>query len=99
MKTTLQEIRGYLADPARWTKGATARDKNGVSTSSQNPSAICHCIFGAVLKFKRFPENRPVLSHLNALAPGRKVIKFNDDPRTTHADVLAFLDLAIEKAV
>lgn len=40
-----------IEDPARWTTGANARDRYGMSTFSPlDPSAVCWCASGALIR-------------------------------------------------
>ena len=47
----------------------------------------------------RLPENAPALARLRFFSARQRLILFNDSPQTTHADVLAVLDRAIDHAV
>ena len=40
--------KALIGDPARWTRGALARDKAGVSVQTFSPEAVCWCAVGAV---------------------------------------------------
>jgi hypothetical protein len=98
----LRRIRERLSDPARWTKRASAKMANGISCDFNNADAVCWCLTGAAHYEMPGREN----SRLRRFAyrelipgpdPAHNVITFNDNPDTTHADVLAKIDGAIER--
>lgn len=41
----------YLTGPEKWTQGTFARDADGNMVSLQDPSAVCYCLGGLVVKF------------------------------------------------
>jgi hypothetical protein len=61
----------------------------------ENEDAVCFCVSGALLH----ADSRP-WKPFDALTVvvKRNIIQFNDDPATTHADVLAAFDRAIALA-
>lgn len=99
MITDLQATRDLLADPAHWTKGAYARDAIGGDVSPRDPKATCFCMRGALDKITDYSFGRIFnVKLISRRANGRSMIDFNDDPTTTHADVLSYLDKAIAYA-
>lgn len=107
MTTTIEILvaaRALLADPARWTKGESARDLRGKEVPPNYPSAVCWCMTGALNKVVRSPcmwfKSEAVLSAAELLETtvASEITSFNDNPATTHADVLRALDAAIERA-
>lgn len=85
-----------LADPKRWTKGANARDKRGVEVNTHSPNAVCWCSSGATkriysdnLAFVRF-RLRTAIGNLSASS----ILEFNDNPKTTHKQVMAVVKKA-----
>lgn len=97
----LTQARDLISDPARWTRGVYARDAEGRETASRSESAVCWCVHGAIRKVTG--------SVYDTLFSGRyaqaalpegysEVHEFNDDPKTTHSDVLALFDRAIKLA-
>lgn len=95
----LVAARELLSDEKRWTRYDLAHDVDGVEIGPRSENAVCWCVMGAVHKFS--PGVAPgVGGALNLVhnAVGGPIPEFNDDPETTHADVLRVLDVAIEKA-
>lgn len=93
--------RDRIADPVRWTRGALMRD-----ATDDGPAAMCargaiFCGFSATAReiyaaaddalFRRLPMRFQTMR--DARFAG--VPSFNNDPSTTHADVLALFDRAI----
>lgn len=97
----LVAARELLSDEKRWTKGAGARDVRGKEVRSRHPPAVCWCMAGALNKVIEVPwppeALMSVIDLLQTMISGG-IIAFNDNPATTHADVLRALDAAIEKA-
>lgn len=86
---TLRKARDWLSDPAHWTKCSTG--------SHGGPT----CAIGAIERFNRGSWWGRATWLLSAQLPPMKgtcIINFNDDPSTTHADVLALFDRAIAAA-
>lgn len=95
--TALEELRAARAlidTPEKWTQGAYALDANGKSTDPKSDVAVCFCISGA---FWRIDWDKGAPDGFSAFkrAAGRYPVDFNDDPGTTHADILAAFDKAI----
>jgi hypothetical protein len=44
----LVRARERITDPAHWTQGVSARDKNGVDTIPDFSAAVCWCAIGAL---------------------------------------------------
>jgi hypothetical protein len=106
VKETLVAARAVIEDPARWNKnGLYAADERGESAPVGSERAVCFCIFGAIAKAEGMHEGFQYSS-----APGAyvkqavrdvselEVTEYNDARSTTHADVLAVFDRAIEAA-
>jgi hypothetical protein len=47
----------------------------------------------------RLPEKAPIWARIRFFPARQRLILFNDSPQTTHADVVALLDRAIDHAV
>ena len=102
---TLKKVRDRIADPARWTKGAIAR--NGITAPlsyAWHEDAEAWCIVGAI--HKEANDVDPDVGCRNLLANkvagairksngGIDLVNLNDDSRTTHADILHAVDQAI----
>lgn len=103
----LSATRNLLSDPGHWTKNAFARDAYGVRLhNGYDDEATCWCAAGAAEHFVGPGDagwrlaNRVIEIMRDALPSEwrRSLGRFNDDPSTTHADILAVLDRAIELA-
>lgn len=92
-----------LETPERWTRGAIARNKNGVSTSTRKEQT-CWCLLGALEYacelarekgvYASYSENLGVLkSTLRKHTRGfeHDVGRWNDNPENTYEDVRAVL--------
>lgn len=100
--TTAIEIlvaaRELLSDEKRWTKEYYARDAAGEGVNPSSKRAVCWCLVGAMRKSPIGKLHQEVgLDLIHSVVDGH-IAGFNDDPNTTHADVLRVLDAAIEKA-
>lgn len=106
MKTKLQNICAYLADPKRWTQQTLARNSLGTPVPYDADNAECHCLMGAIAReTSDIEERRAIELALEAALPNpvfkscfSPMAAFNDDPATDHARVLTLLDAAIQEA-
>ena len=98
-KQALIAMRELLSDPKRWTKGANARNAAGQSTCAGNSDAKCWCLAGAAIRTGNYEG---CMRAIKKLTPDDRhldgAVLFNDDPTTTHSDILRVLDAAIEGA-
>ena len=102
---TLRAARGMrdlLADPERWCKRAAALDSGGGMAIPESPRACRWCLVGAMwkvihdLKSGAYFKLRQAL--LSRLPAGIQALgEFNDNPMTTHRDVLSLLDRVIRE--
>lgn len=104
---TLRAARALIADPARWCRGTEARDAQGFAVPGVSSVATCWCAIGAVRSAAggyQWADAAYCLARaLHPDAPNGfaaehgigEVESHNDDPETTHADVLAMFDTAI----
>ena len=106
IKTILKAAREILQDEKRWTKGYFARTAAGDRVESCNKAAVCYCAMGAIDKAAvearepRFGVGDDAIDALAKFLPDghqKSVASFNDNPKTTHAEVLALFDQAIAK--
>ena len=103
----LRAARRLLTPEGAWTRGAMARDKDGRPVSHTDRKAVCWSIYGALLCVAPVIANRErylacaalheqMPARLRALSMFSDAFPiFNEDPHTTHADVLALFDRAI----
>jgi hypothetical protein len=97
----LERVRALIEDPRRWTKGHDARDANGERCDAVNVRATCWCIVGAAIhvgavSFRRYGKSRGFYDLAQSLGVSGLLSNFNDSH--THAEVLALLTRAIERA-
>lgn len=100
-------VRIVLKTPESWTKNAFARNKLGKPVPFDAPDAVCHCLSGASLLVRQyFPPEESFNEAFTKTASsmGRTASKdsawvpaFNDDPSTTHEDVIVILDEMIRR--
>lgn len=96
-----------LSDPACWTKGEFARDKNGVAVNEYSPDAVCWCQHGVIYKVVNdirfsqvvnWSQMRILKDNIASTLGFHHAVAFNDYPATTHADLMDFYDKCIERA-
>lgn len=97
----LIKARELISDPERWTQGVNARNRAGGLTSPENDAAVCWCGIGALCRVAGDDDlhwaKAVVFLHKTAREAGFKDFPdFNDT--STHAEVLAAFDRAIEAA-
>lgn len=106
-RTALLQVRALLAEPERWCKCSPACDAIGGGVNPVDPTACRWCLDGAIqfvvgddpeLLAKVRTIIHPVARRLYPYRRGFSHMGVNDDPATTHADILAVLDAAIEEA-
>lgn len=89
-------VRERLSSETHWTKKATARDDTGVVCPINSVKATCWCLASACAiegvseLFAKAHFREPIFAD-----PVAEIIAFNDDPQTTHKDVLKALDRVI----
>lgn len=104
MKTTkeiLIEAKNKISDPKKWTKRAYARDVDGSHVGAGEPEAVCWCSVGAIdaVLWQQDDESgafNKAFAVLLAQTSENCIIKMND--QSSHADVMAAFDAAIEAA-
>jgi hypothetical protein len=101
--TVLALARDLLSDEGRWVKGWYAVDARGRDADPCASRARRWCAAGALYRVvdgaaiaARGRATAEARGLLMRACPERYVEKFNDAPTTTHADVLALFDRAIE---
>lgn len=101
VKETLIAARKLIEKPENWTKGAHARDSEGVDVWPDDSSSVCFCASGAVRlassgsALELFIGQKMLEECLPPSLGYDQIPSFNDAPETTHADVLALFDRAI----
>ena len=87
----LEAVYRLIEDEKRWTQDASARDEQGNFVDSRHPNAVSWCLRGAC--WKAIADFDGCLTDQLDVP---SVINFNDSH--THAEVLALLTSAIERA-
>ena len=106
IKQILTEARALIEKG--WTQGKLAKNVWGHQVRYDDPDACAFCSLGALRKavHKINPDLYPKLRHQLALAIGEdpsagseyyQVVRFNDAPGRTQAEVLAMFDKAINE--
>lgn len=88
------KISDILTDESKWTKKTFARNNSGHRVKATDPNAVRFCLFGAADRASQIdPANNQIhlLSMAEAELGGKSISEFNDDPKTTFADIQAFL--------
>ena len=92
----LKAARERISTPDRWTKGAFARSRDGNEVHFTSSSASCWCAMGA-LGIEAPSCYAPSLSKSIPKDSGAFTLaQYNDRPATTHEDIMALFDRAIE---
>lgn len=104
---TIIDARELISDPKKWTKGTDARNEKGDSVPSNAKDAVCFCMNGALARVRpRLQDIGDIVKarneiNLTLIGPEKDLSKnftdFNDNPGTTHADVLHVMDRTIER--
>ena len=97
----LKAARALIDTPEKWTKGAYGRTADHSPTSYRDPRAVCHCMLGALRSIGPadwLRQEELVEDVMTGYGHHSHIPTFNDAPTTTHADVLAVFDMAIERA-
>ena len=92
----LARARELIADERRWCRRSFARSWLNVPVPAHSAAARRYCALGAIMQAGR-KLGLPVEQARNALEwqTARPVQDWNDDPRRTHAEVIAAFDGAI----
>lgn len=95
---TLRKAKALISKPVNW-------NKDGEWYKGGNPNSNCMCAYGAVMRvtgnFTEWPSKEDYSQPLEDAAMmlfDREVIDVNDHPDTTHDDIMALFDRAIELA-
>ena len=103
----LKKSRSLISKEESWTKKHYAQDLNGKRVRENSEHAVCWCSVGALsLKVTEIVKSSTHADKvfdgcLNLLVNGGNhsdLSAYNDDPVTTHGDILSLFDKAIEKS-
>ena len=98
----LIKAKEVISKPENWTKGEFARLEDGTACNLRRSDAKCFCTLGAIIKIadKERYSNRDKIDAVAEIAKFspdyRCVPDWNDSEMTTHANVMAAFDKAIE---
>lgn len=102
----LDAVRDVLANPERWARRELAYNRLGEPVEPREPEATCWCLQGAI---NRVTDNRTAqnIAHHELrktlfergthLAIPSAAVEFNDNPNTTHVDILQLIDDTIAR--
>lgn len=102
---SLRKIKELFSDPERWIKYAFAKDKNYNITKPLSEDAYCFCLTGAIdyickdtddIYYQGHSYLRLIFSITVGKEYGNSIINWNDNPNTTHNDLLNLIDKTIE---
>ena len=80
-----------------WTKDAPARKENGRFTYATDVEACAWCATGSLMAAENtISPNQDCLRLLKDICD-TDLVSFNDDPNTTHSNVIAAFDEAIKR--
>lgn len=95
----LKAVRARLDRPEALCKGAFARNARGSGVSANDKDAVAWDLAGAVYaeRGKRASGDVETLATALRFKDAFAMSRWQDDPTTTHADIIARLDEAIER--
>lgn len=106
MQTIAKRMLELLKDKNKWTKDEMAKDNEDNAVSPYSNEATSFCLVGALWHVCEKDENE-ILEEKKMFAALRKYPKtehvfledFNDDEKTKHRDILAFLHYCIKEGL
>lgn len=100
----LKEARETISKPENWVQGSFACDDEGALVDPRSKKARCFCAMGALQKhtLSQYPQLEIAFAAarrlIKALPDGwHFVTEYNDATTTTHEEVLALFDRAIDQ--
>lgn len=96
----LTDAKALIDTPEKWTKGWFARSANNRRVRQGSNKACRWCVVGAVGVASGSSGScaARALAALRECCSEDFIADFNDDPATTHADIMALFDRAIARA-
>ena len=96
----LKKTRELLDDPNQWTQGGFARNNKKKFVSSNDSTAVCWCLLGAIHRVCAGESNTTALIYavrksLQDFSGGYSLADLNDF--ASHEEIVDILDTAIEK--
>lgn len=100
----LKLAKSYIDTPEKWIKRELAMDASGQSVLSIDSDACKFCAVGALFRAEYKLDMSLLDDMKNAIYDlgipilnDNGIMRFNDDPLTTHTDVMQVFDYAINK--
>ena len=92
----LKKAKALIDAPEKWTKHARARDAERITVDEMAAGACSFCAIGAAARAAGGNTRvwYPAVEALSRETP-REVVCLNDDPLTTHAEIMHLYDRAI----
>lgn len=91
-KSSSTPVLDLLRDPKRWHKGSLFQNKHGNICLGSH--ACSYCLLGAVaVSYEELTDRRTACNKITSLL-STDISQFNDDPNTTHADIIKVLEKA-----
>lgn len=104
----LKKAKALISDPNAWIRGHAGTDKSGLPVRANHPDACRWCALGALWKAADYDTREAIYCEIvdaevcleSALGVSliTGIARYNDDPETTHTDVMSLYDRAIELA-
>jgi hypothetical protein len=98
----LIKAKAEIANPARWTREAYARDEDGQAVDIFDTNACQFCAIGAIRRQSPTPRviNMPIEYAVMAInevcrEKARTIYHYNDQPETSHEDIIQIFDATI----
>lgn len=93
----IREIARSIADelrekPDHWTKGAYARDADGVPVPLGSARSSCWCVRGHLAKRGLDRYGSPEETAIEKLTGIQCLVEFNDEPERTVGDIIALCE-------
>lgn len=102
LKRDLEATKSLIELPKNWTQGAMRRDRFG--NDATKDKATCRCLMAAMFDAVGGRGSLEGRERVDAMEEAVKpyysqcsIAMFNDDPKTTHGDVLTVLNKALAK--
>lgn len=92
----LKDARRKISLPENWTQGEMARSSEGKEVNPYSIHAVSWCMAGALQSFEG-AAGEAWLFMTKALGVN-SLVHINDNPQTSHADIMAMFDRAIALA-
>lgn len=93
----IKQIKELISTSDKWCKGVYAKNKAGRDCLVSDKKACSFCLSGAAQAIKDKMTLWHILTKEVKLLGYFDIVSYNDDPKTTHSDVMNFLDMVAKK--